>query len=94
MKKDHIVLLEQIRTELHSTPELAAYITEAMTRGLQEAVTLQRNRAVDMETVAMMTLNTRLFKGNENHIAKLLRKWQSQASMRLDDVIAKLEAKT
>ena len=94
MKQAHHQLLEQIRTELHSTPELAAYITEAMVRGLQESATLQRHRAADMETVAMMALNTRLFKGNESHIAKLLRKWQSQASIRLDDVISKLEAKT
>lgn len=91
MKPYHLSMLEQIRMELHSTPELAAYITDAMTRGLQESIRLQIERAADMEVVASMALHNRLFKGNELFIAQKLRKWQGQTSVRWDDALKKLE---
>ena len=52
-----------------------------------------REHAVDMETVASMALNTRLFKGNERFIADKLEKWKHMNSTRWDDHIKKLREK-
>jgi len=52
-----------------------------------------REHAVDMETVASMALNTRLFKGNETFIADKLEKWKHMNSNRWDDHIKKLREK-
>jgi len=52
-----------------------------------------REHAVDMETVACMALNTRLFKGNETFIADKLEKWKHMNSNRWDAQIKKLRGK-
>ena len=52
-----------------------------------------REHAVDMETVASMALNTRLFKGNERFIADKLEKWKHMNSNRWDDQIKTLREK-
>ena len=52
-----------------------------------------REHAVDMETVASMALNTRLFKGNETFIADKLEKWKHRNGLRWDDYIEKLKEK-
>jgi len=52
-----------------------------------------REHAVDMETVASMALNTRLFKGNETFIADKLEKWKHMNSTRWDDQIKRLREK-
>jgi formate dehydrogenase maturation protein FdhE len=91
MTSDQLILLENLRTTLHSHPEFAAHVVDAMTRGLKESATLSRNQVVDMETVASMALNTRLFKGNDKYIASLLRKWESKSSIMWTNVLEKLE---
>jgi len=52
-----------------------------------------REHAVDMETVASMALNTRLFKGNETFIADKLEKWRHMNSNRWDQQIKRLREK-
>jgi hypothetical protein len=52
-----------------------------------------REHAVDMETVASMALNTRLFKGNERFIADKLESWKHMNSNRWDDQIKALREK-
>jgi hypothetical protein len=52
-----------------------------------------RSHAVDMETVAIMALNTRLFKGNERFIADKLESWKHMNSNRWDDQIKALREK-
>jgi hypothetical protein len=91
MKPSHMRLIEEIRTELHTYPELAAHITEAMTAGLKECAQLNKQHASDMETVAAMSLNARLFKGQESYIASLIRKWSHKNTIKWDDVLTKLE---
>jgi len=60
-----------------------------MKRGAEEV----RSHAVDMETVASMALNTRLFKGNETFIADKLEKWKHMNSNRWDAQIERLREK-
>lgn len=53
-----------------------------------------RKHAVDMEVVASMALNTRLFKGNEKFIADKLEGWRHMNGLRWDDQIKKLREKS
>ena len=49
-----------------------------------------REHAVDMEVVANMAMETRLFKGNERFIAGKLKKWEHMNGLKWDDHIKKL----
>ena len=91
IKPHHEILLAQIRMELVTTPELAAHITNAMIVGLKESARSQCERAADMETVACMAMNARLFKGKETYIATLLKKWQGRSALKWDDIMEKLD---
>lgn len=91
MKPHHEILLAQIRMELVTTPELAAHITNAMIAGLESSARSQRERAADMETVAYMAMDSKLFKGNGTYITTLLKKWQSRSALNWDGVIEKLD---
>lgn len=91
MKPHHEILLAQIRTELVTTPELAAHITNAMIAGLEASARSQCERAADMETVACMAMNSKLFKGSGTYIATLLKKWQGRSALNWDGVIEKLD---
>ena len=53
-----------------------------------------RKHAVDMEVVASMALNTRLFKGNEKFLADKLEGWKHMNGLKWDDQINKLREKT
>jgi hypothetical protein len=61
--------------------------------GLKRRAEEVREHAVDMETVASMALNTRLFKGNERFIADKLEKWKHMNSTRWDNQIERLREK-
>jgi len=50
-------------------------------------------QAADMEVVASMAMNNRLFKGNEKFLAEKLEKWKDRSALRWDDQIAKLKEK-
>lgn len=52
-----------------------------------------RKHAVDMEVIASMAMNTRLFKGNEKFIADKLEGWKHMNGLRWDDQITKLREK-
>jgi hypothetical protein len=49
-----------------------------------------RKHAVDMEVIASMALNTRLFKGNEKFLADKLEGWKHMNGLKWDEQIAKL----
>jgi len=74
-------------------PVMMQNIILAAIRGLQIKAKEVREHAVDMETVASMALNTRLFKGNETFIADKLEKWKHMNSNRWDAQIERLREK-
>jgi len=53
-----------------------------------------RKHAVDMEVIASMAMNTRLFKGNEKFLADKLEGWKHMNGLKWDEQIAKLREKT
>ena len=52
-----------------------------------------RKHAVDMEVVASMALNARLFKGNEKFLADKLESWKHMNGLKWDEQIARLREK-
>ena len=74
-------------------PETARAIINFAITGMHNKAVENREHAVDMETVASMALNTRLFKGNERFIADKLEKWKHMNSNRWDDQIKTLREK-
>ena len=74
-------------------PVMMQNIILAAVAGVKRRAEEVREHAVDMETVASMALNTRLFKGNERFIADKLEKWKHMNSNRWDDQIKTLREK-
>ena len=74
-------------------PAMMRRIVSSAISGLQASAKEVREHAVDMETVASMALNTRLFKGNETFIADKLEKWKHMNSNRWDQQIKRLREK-
>ena len=75
-------------------PETARAIINSAINGMHDRAMENREHAVDMETVACMALNTRLFKGNERFIADKLESWKHRNSNRWDDQIKTLREKS
>jgi len=74
-------------------PVMMRRIVSSAISGLQANAEEVREHAVDMEVVANMAMNTRLFKGNERFIADKLEKWKHMNGLRWDDQIKKLREK-
>lgn len=74
-------------------PVMMQNVILAAVAGVKRRAEEVREHAVDMETVASMALNTRLFKGNETFIADKLEKWKHMNSNRWDDQIKRLRDK-
>lgn len=74
-------------------PVMMRSIINSATGGLEHNARRSDERAADMEVVASMAMNTRLFKGNENFLAQKLEKWRGRTALRWDDQIKKLKEK-
>ena len=74
-------------------PETARAIINFAINGMHNRAVENREHAVDMEVVANMAMNTRLFKGNERFIAEKLEKWKRMNGLKWDDHIKTLREK-
>lgn len=92
MTEDEEKFLREVRFRCQDPTMLRNVINVAITGCEDNAFKLQC-KAADMEVVASMAMNTRLFKGNEDFLAQKLEKWQGQTSLRWDDQINKLKEK-
>jgi hypothetical protein len=85
--------LLEVRSRAANNPTMARAIINSAITGMQNKAVENREHAVDMETVANMAMNTRLFKGNERFIADKLERWKHLNGLRWDDHIKKLREK-
>jgi hypothetical protein len=90
MTLEQIAFLSEVR-KLSQDPEMMNRIIDVAILGLRDATRQAVNRAADMEVVASIALNNRLFKGKELFLAETLGKWEGKTSLRWDDQIAKLK---
>lgn len=84
--------LREVRHRAHD-PVMMRKIIEAAIVGCEDYAFEVHQRAADMEVVAAMALNARVFKSNETFLAQKLEKWQGKTSLRWDDQINKLREK-
>jgi hypothetical protein len=87
--EEELVFLQAIRTYC-TTPGQAGKVIGASLAGIDAELDRQRAHAVDMETVAAMSLNQRMFKDNKKFIADKLEKHKDMNSLRWDDQIKEL----
>ena len=71
-------------------PKFIARVIDAATHGIVEHAKNVRHHAVEMEIVASMAMNARLFGGNETFLADKLDRWRHMNGMRWDDQIMEL----
>jgi hypothetical protein len=72
-------------------PNMMRSIINSAIGGCEYNARKANERAADMEVVAAMSMNARVFKGNENFLVQKLEKWQGQTSLRWNDQIEKLK---
>lgn len=92
MTPEDIKFLQDVRHRSRD-PEMMSKIVDCAIHGLQDSARQANQRAADMEVVASMAMNTRLFKGNEKFLVEKLEHWKGKTSLRWDDQIAKLKEK-
>ncbi len=80
-----------VRAYIAANPHMVGATITAVQSGVDDKLTQARGFAVDMETIAAMALNARVFKSQGPHIAQLLRKHKANASLKWDEVLGYLE---
>ena len=90
MNTEDIKFLSEVANRAKDPAMMQAIIMSAV-GGVQRNAEEVRKHAVDMEIVASMAMNTRLFKGNEKFLADKLEGWEHMNGLRWDDQIAKLK---
>ena len=92
MTEDEIKFLSEVAHRAKDPVMMQAIIMSAV-GGVQRNAEEVRKHAVDMEVIASIAMNTRLFKGNEKFLADKLESWKHMNGLRWDDQIAKLKEK-
>jgi hypothetical protein len=92
MTEEDLKFLSEVARRAREPAMLRSIIFSAI-GGIERNAEEVRKHAVDMEVVASMAMNTRLFKGNEKFLADKLEGWKHMNGLRWDDHIAKLREK-
>jgi hypothetical protein len=92
MNEEDIKFLREVAHRAQD-PEMLKSILLSAVGGVSRHAEEVRKHAVDMEVVASMAMNTRLFKGNELFLADKLESWKHMNGLKWDDQIAKLKEK-
>ena len=92
MTEDEIKFLSEVAHRAKD-PVMMHAIIRAAVDGVVRHADEVRAHARDMEVVANMAMNTRLFRGNEKFLADKLKSWEHMNGLRWDDQIAKLRSK-
>jgi ABC-type nitrate/sulfonate/bicarbonate transport system substrate-binding protein len=83
-----------LKVYVQKNPHMVAALIQVIQDGINDALEETMHRAADMESVAAMALNARVFKGNQSIIADKLEKWKGRSALRWDDMIKKLRKAT
>ena len=87
--EEEVVFLQSIRAYC-TTPGQSGKVIGAALAGVHAELDRQRNHAVDMETVASVSLNARMYKGSKKFIANLLEKHKDMNALKWDEQIKEL----
>ena len=92
MSEDEIKFLSEVAHRAKDPVMMQSIIMSAV-GGVRRNAEEVRKHAVDMEVVASMALNARLFKGNEKFLADKLESWKHMNGLKWDEQIARLREK-
>lgn len=92
MTPEDLEFLREVASRSQDPVMMRSIINSAL-GGCESNSRQAQERAADMEVVAAMSLNARVFKGNENFLAQKLEKWRGRTALRWDDQINKLKEK-
>lgn len=84
--EEELAFLQSIRAYC-TTPEQSGKVIGAALAGIHIELDRQRSHAVDMETVAAMALNQRIYKTSKKFIADKLEKHKDMNALKWDDQI-------
>lgn len=90
MKMEHESFLRNIESYVTKNPEVGAYVSDFVARGIEASRKEALERACDME-VALSVAIAKRWKGREELILSKLKKWNGASSLRWDDVISTME---
>ncbi len=93
MNEEEIKFLSEVAHRAKDPVMMQSIIMSAV-GGVRRNAEEVRKHAVDMEVIASMAMNTRLFKGNEKFLADKLEGWKHMNGLKWDEQIAKLREKT
>ena len=93
MNEEEIKFLSEVAHRAKGPVMMQSIIMSAV-GGVRRNAEEVRKHAVDMEVIASMAMNTRLFKGNEKFLADKLEGWKHMNGLKWDEQIAKLREKT
>ena len=92
MTEEEMKFLSEVARRAQDPVMMQSIIMSAV-GGVRRNAEEVRKHAVDMEVVASMAMNTRLFKGNEKFLADKLEGWKHMNGLKWDEQIAKLREK-
>ena len=92
MNEEEIKFLSEVAHRAKDPVMMQSIIMSAV-GGVRRNAEDVRKHAVDMEVIASMAMNTRLFKGNEKFLADKLEGWKHMNGLKWDEQIAKLREK-
>lgn len=92
MTDEEIAFIKEVARRSQEPLMMRAIINSAI-GGVEHNARQAQERAADMEVVAAMALNARVFKGQQSFLVQKLEKWQGKTSLRWDDQIKELKEK-
>lgn len=92
MTEEEMKFLSEVARRAQDPVMMQSIIMSAV-GGVRRNAEEVRKYAVDMEVIASMAMNTRLFKGNEKFLADKLEGWKHMNGLKWDEQIAKLREK-
>lgn len=92
MNEDELKFLSEVASRAKDPVMMQSIILSAV-GGIRRNAEEVRKHAVDMEVIASMAMNTRLFKGNEKFLADKLEGWKHMNGLKWDEQITRLREK-
>lgn len=86
----HYAFLNGVNAYIKEHPEAAAYVSDAVSAGIREALEETRHRAADMEVALSVAIAAR-WKGRAELVLSKLRRWNGKSAIPWDDAIKMLE---
>ena len=81
--QDMVIMLAGIENYASKHPHLIAKMQQAIQTGVENRITEERERAIDMETIAI-TLVQKRFRHEEQFIKQKIKKWAHRNSFNWD----------